>query len=503
MSFEKPPSPQQEDPSSENKKKGNRRIKKSASNGPENPGRRKFLKGAAAAAGAAAVSGPLGRLLEDESKQQENKADSREKESSEEINGQVQAVVEQIQEQATPEQEKIEQENITSLSEILDFEKEGRVELDTETMEAIKNHWKERYKQDPDLRNSLKEGYKNIGEWEPYLREQFQRVGIPEKYVYLSLPESHWQIEARSSAGAVGPYQFTAKTARRYGLKTNYFADQPPNLDERKDPIKAAEACAHHLKDSYESSGSWDLSLAGYNGGYFWYYLKESYKQGKDISYSGFLAYLEDKLNDIKEEIKSKDYEEYKIERGDTMEDIASKFNMEEEELCHINNIKNKNRIFAGQALNIPVAENTKKKIFEKKIKGMEENLNYPPKFNAIYELIQEDLEVDQEEPISFDTTKVGKGYKSYTFKKEDKNIYRVSQKFPGVSPKEIIEANPHINPKRLGGGEKLHIPTPEAEPTLSAIAEQQRKGLDRLTKLNPAIEDPGKPTPKGYNIRV
>ena len=455
------------------------------------PGRREFLKKAGAAAGGVILSGSLGTLLWEKMNEEEKEP------------GKERMAKKEEPPEPTPEQEKIEEENVTSLSEVLDFEKEGRIELNEETMEAIKNYWKEQYKKNPDLRNSLVEGYEQMGEWEPYLKEQFRQAGIPERYIYLALPESHWQLEARSPVGAVGPYQFMPDTARKYGLKTDYFADQPSNLDERKDPVQAAEACAHLLKDLYVSSKDWDLALSGYNGGYIWHYLNNAYENNENISYSDFLGYLEEKINNIKEEIKAKEYEEYKIQKGDTLQEVASKFNMEVEELCRINNIKDKNRIFVGQTLQIPITENTKKKIFEDKISGMSENLNYPHKFNAVYELIEEEFADQQEEPVSFKTVKAESGYTTHTFSEKDKTIYSLAQRYPGVDVKQILKANPDLDPKKLKPGTKLRIPDENASNTLEDISRTHGVDLERLNFLNPAVEEADKSIPKGYKIRV
>ncbi len=441
------------------------------------PSRREFLKKGAIFAGGVALSGTLWKLLEDETDNQKQEDTEKPKKNNK---------PEKELETATQEQEKIEQENITSLSEVLDYDKEEKIELNSETIEAIKNYWKERYKNDPELRNSLEQAYYNIGEWQSYLKEQFQAQGVPEKYIYLAIPESHWQLEAKSKAGAVGPYQFVPNTARDYGLKTNYFADYPRNLEERKDPIKSAKSCAKLLKDLYNAGGSWNLAFSGYNGGYFWHYLKNVHKKEgeEEISYQGFLNYLEDKINQAKREIISKDYNNYEVRPGEVLTKIADKFNTTEENLCRINNIEDKNEIYAGQILKIPILEKTKKNIFENKIKGMAENLNYPPKFNAIYELIQENFVQDQKQPISFKNKEVTYDIKTYTFKRKDDNINQVSKKFSGVNYKDILRANPDINPAKLHGGEELVIPNKNGKPTLASFAKQNNKDLETLKKL-------------------
>lgn len=92
------------------------------------------------------------------------------------------------------------------------------------------------------------------------VRAALEAEGLPASLSALPLIESSYRPGARSAAGAVGLWQFTAGTARRY---LRIAAD----VDERCDPVRASAAAARHLRELREALPSWPLALTAYNHG--------------------------------------------------------------------------------------------------------------------------------------------------------------------------------------------------------------------------------------------
>ena len=88
---------------------------------------------------------------------------------------------------------------------------------------------------------------------------------MPEDLAYIPIVESAMAEDVEeSAAGAAGPWQMTAATARAYGLKVDGA------VDERKDLVKSTAASCRYLKDlilDFGSGSSVMLALAAYNGG--------------------------------------------------------------------------------------------------------------------------------------------------------------------------------------------------------------------------------------------
>jgi membrane-bound lytic murein transglycosylase D len=97
--------------------------------------------------------------------------------------------------------------------------------------------------------------------YEPMIRAKLRNAGLPEDMIYMALIESGFNVDAYSSAAAVGMWQFMTTTAKGTGLRVDWW------VDERRDPVASTDAAVKFLGWLRDQFGSLYLAAAAYNGG--------------------------------------------------------------------------------------------------------------------------------------------------------------------------------------------------------------------------------------------
>ena len=110
------------------------------------------------------------------------------------------------------------------------------------------------------LRERFRDGVIRSGAYMPEIKRIFQSYGLPLELAYLPHVESSFDVDARSKAGAAGIWQFTHATGQD-------FLRVSKTVDERLDPILAADGAARYLSATNDKLQSWPLSLTAYNYG--------------------------------------------------------------------------------------------------------------------------------------------------------------------------------------------------------------------------------------------
>ncbi|QIK37399.1 transglycosylase SLT domain-containing protein [Caldichromatium japonicum] len=119
----------------------------------------------------------------------------------------------------------------------------------------------ERVRAQRGIREKFKRGLEISKRYDQHFRQIMRRHGVPEDLAFLPHVESSFQVNARSSVGAGGIWQLMPETGRQYQININ------AQVDERFDPILAAEAAARYLAEAYRRLGSWPLAITAYNHG--------------------------------------------------------------------------------------------------------------------------------------------------------------------------------------------------------------------------------------------
>lgn len=118
----------------------------------------------------------------------------------------------------------------------------------------------ERLRTQRGLRERFRRGVEISGRYDDMFRDIMRSQGVPEDLAFLPHVESSFQTNAVSSVGAAGIWQFMPATGRM-------FMTVNDTVDDRLDPIVAAEGAARYLAQAHARLGSWPLAITSYNHG--------------------------------------------------------------------------------------------------------------------------------------------------------------------------------------------------------------------------------------------
>jgi hypothetical protein len=271
---------------------------------------------------------------------------------------------------ATAEKMEIDQETAQSFAD--KFKYNERVKLDKEALAGFKLDWEDKYRnKNGKYYSGLKTGYYRMGQYMKAVKHEFAKVFdndfaakygeidriFGENLVYLALVESHWNPNAVSGAGAVGAYQLMPDTAREMGLRVDN------KVDERRNPVRSAEAAAKYLKRWYAITKDWDLALMKYNGGFVGRYINS----------------LDDHNKKYPNEKKGASLDEFLA-----LESLG---------------IEAKRQ---GVLKDTTIPELGKQKAYEKSLKHEAENFPYSAKVRAFISLIDQGLVTELAKPLAF-----------------------------------------------------------------------------------------------------
>ena len=94
-----------------------------------------------------------------------------------------------------------------------------------------------------------------------YIVQEVNTRKMPTEIALLPFVESAFVTHAKSSAKAMGLWQFMPATGKDFRLTQNVFRD------ERRDVLQSTDAALDYLQRLHKQFGSWNLALAAYNWG--------------------------------------------------------------------------------------------------------------------------------------------------------------------------------------------------------------------------------------------
>ncbi|MGB1227548.1 MAG: transglycosylase SLT domain-containing protein [Poseidonibacter sp.] len=106
-----------------------------------------------------------------------------------------------------------------------------------------------------------KRNLKNASIYIAKIKEVLNQEGLPTSFLYLSMAESNFKLDAKSSTNALGLWQFMPSTAKLYNLRNDEY------VDERLDFVKSTHAASKYLRHHHKRFDKWYLAILAYNCG--------------------------------------------------------------------------------------------------------------------------------------------------------------------------------------------------------------------------------------------
>lgn len=136
----------------------------------------------------------------------------------------------------------------------------AKLESNGHSLTSVLNGASDRVRSQRGTRERFKRGLEISGRYDLQFRKIFRDAGLPEDLAYLPHVESSFQPAAKSSAGAVGMWQFTKAAAQT-------FMPGSDKVDQRLDPFASANGAARYLSYAYGKLGDWPAAITSYNHG--------------------------------------------------------------------------------------------------------------------------------------------------------------------------------------------------------------------------------------------
>ncbi|MDD2660296.1 MAG: lytic transglycosylase domain-containing protein [Methylococcales bacterium] len=136
----------------------------------------------------------------------------------------------------------------------------AKVQNSGKPLNSVLSGASERVRSQRGIRERFMRGLEISRRYDRQFRKIFREAGLPEDLAYLPHVESSFQPSAKSSAGAVGMWQFTKAAAKT-------FMPSGGKGDLRLDPFASAIGAARYLSHAYGKLGDWPAAITSYNHG--------------------------------------------------------------------------------------------------------------------------------------------------------------------------------------------------------------------------------------------